>query len=147
MFHEVADEPGSRSAEELYRRLEAELVDVVDAAGVDAAGVDAVAADAGLDRETLAALVDGESPELTLEEAAAILATAAETPPADAIVHESRDALLLGMTSAVLDVEALASELDGDLEPREIQSKVEGRFPLTLREFAALHAEIQSSAP
>jgi hypothetical protein len=53
----------------------------------------------------------------------------------------------MGMTNAVLDVEALAAEADGALEAREIQSKVEGRFPMTLREFALLHATIQARSP
>ena len=137
MFHELADDPGERTGDELYAAYEAELVAVVDDAGVET-----VAEASGVDSETLQALVDGESPELELEDAAAILAVGVDETPEDIAVL-SRDALLLGMTNAVYDVEALSRELDGDLEPREIQSKVEGRFPMTLREFALLHATIQ----
>ncbi|WP_255196958.1 DUF5791 family protein [Halorarius litoreus] len=137
MFHDLADSPGEKTADELYAAYEAELVDIVDEAGVDH-----VAEASGVDSETLQALVDGESPDLDLEDAAAILAVGVDEHPEDIAVL-SRDALLLGMTNAVYDVEALSRELDGDLEPREIQSKVEGRFPMTLREFALLHATIQ----
>lgn len=138
MFHELADDPGDRDPEDLYAVYEAELV-----AAIEAAGVEAVAESSGVDVATIEALLDGEAPELELEEAAAILA-AVEPQSAEEIAHLSRDALLMGMTNAVLDVESLAAEVDGDLEPREIQSKVEGRYPMTVREFALLHGHIQS---
>jgi len=50
----------------------------------------------------------------------------------------------MGMTNAVVDVEALARGVDGDIEARELQAKVEGRFPMTLREFADVHRYLQS---
>lgn len=139
MFHEVADDPGEHTPEELYERYEAELVDAIEARGVDE-----VAAASDVDAATLQALLDGEEPELELEEAASILAVLEETPSADDIAVLSRDALLMGMTTAVLDVEAVESGIEGELEAREIQSKVEGRFPMTLREFALLHQFIES---
>jgi hypothetical protein len=141
MFHEVADEPGELTGDELYERLAAEVE-----VAVEDCGVDAVADETDVDRATLEALADGERPELTLEEAAAIVATRDDVPPADVVAAESRDALLMGMTNAVMDVEALASSLNGELEPREIQSKVEGRFPMTLREFARMRAHLASQS-
>lgn len=138
MFHELADEPGELTADELYGVYETELV-----AAVEAAGVESVAESSGVAEETLRSLLDGDAPELTLEEAAAILAVV-EEESADDIEVLSRDALLMGMTNAVLDVEALARSVDGELEAREVQSKIEGRFPMTLREFALLHAYIES---
>jgi hypothetical protein len=142
MFHEVADEPGELTGDELYEQLLAEVQ-----TAIEGCGVDAVADETDVDRATLAALADGEQPELTLEEAAAIVATRDDVPPTDVVAAESRDALLIGMTNAVMDVEALASSLNGELEPREIQSKVEGRFPMTLREFATLHQHLQDEIP
>ena len=139
MFHEVADDPGEHTPDELYERYEAELVDAIEARGVDE-----VAAASEVDEATLRALLDGEEPELELEEAASILAVLEETPSAEDIAVLSRDALLMGMTTAVLDVEAVESGIEGELEAREIQSKVEGRFPMTLREFALLHQFIES---
>lgn len=139
MFHEVADAPGERSPEELYELYEAELL-----TAIESVGVEAVAAESEVQGGTLQALLDGESPELTLQEAASILAVLDSAPDAETIAALSRDALLMGMTTAVLDVEAVESGIGGELEAREIQSKVEGRFPMTLREFALLHHYIAS---
>jgi hypothetical protein len=44
----------------------------------------------------------------------------------------------------VLDVEALASGVDDALDPKEIQQKIEGRYPITLDEYALLHAYIEN---
>lgn len=139
MFHEVVDAPGEYTPEELYELYVAELV-----AAIESYGVEEVAERAGVETGTLRALLDGENPELTLEEGASILAVLPETPDAETIAMLSRDALLMGMTTAVLDVEAVESGVGGQLEAREIQSKVEGRFPITLREFALLHQYIES---
>jgi len=137
MFHELVADPGDLEAEELYERYRAALVDIVKTHGVETA-----AAESGVETATVEALAAGESPELDHEAAAALLALDADMD-AETAVQLDRDALLMGMTNAVLDVESLASEVDGALEPREIQSKVEGRYPMTLREFALLHATIQ----
>ncbi|MHB9288396.1 DUF5791 family protein [Halobacteriales archaeon Cl-PHB] len=113
---------------------------------VDRVGVDTVVEESGVDRATVAALADGESPTLDLEDATAILATDEDRPDAEAIAAEARDILLMGMTTAVVDVDTLASEIDGALEPKEIQQKVEGRYPMTLEEYALLHHELESQA-
>ena len=141
MFHEITDDPGSRTPAELRELYEAELLAVVDRHGLEA-----VAAASDVDEATLRALRDGDSPELELEleAAASVLAVADDAPDADTIATVSRDALLMGMTTAVLDVEAVESGLGGELEAREIQSKIEGRFPMTLEEFALLHRYIES---
>ncbi len=133
MFHDVVDDPGEYSADELYERYESLLIETVDRVGAAEASERS-----GVERETVDALLAGESPELTLEEAAALLALDAEED-AETIVALDRDALLMGMTNAVVDVESLARGVDGDLEARELQAKVEGRFPMTLREFADVH--------
>ena len=139
MFHEITDDPGAKTPAELQELYEAELLAVVDRYGLEA-----VAAASDVDEATLCALRDGDSPELELEAAASVLAVADDAPDADTIATVSRDALLMGMTTAVLDVEAVASGLDGELEAREVQSKIEGRFPMTLEEFARLHRYIES---
>ncbi|PSQ08517.1 hypothetical protein BRC93_15235 [Halobacteriales archaeon QS_5_70_15] len=140
MFHDAVDDPGGHSADELYERYEALLIDTVERVGAAEASERS-----GVDRGTVDALLAGESPELALEEAAALLALDAEVDEdADTIVALDRDALLMGMTNAVVDVEALARGVDGDIEARELQAKVEGRFPMTLREFADVHRYLQS---
>ncbi|WP_435195701.1 DUF5791 family protein [Natronomonas sp. EA1] len=133
MFHEVADEPGELTPEELYALYEAELEAVIEELGVET-----VIEQSSLDAETVEALAAGDSPELTLEEAAAVLALA-HPDDAETIVLLARDALLMDMTNAIVDVEALSAGVDGELEPREIQAKVEGRYPITMREFARIH--------
>ena len=139
MFHDVADDPGSLTPEALRELYEAELRGVIEEHGIAA-----VAEASGVDESTLRALADGESPELTLEEASAVMAVTEGTADAETIATVSRDALLMGMTTAVLDVEAVESGVGGRLEAREIQSKIEGRFPLTLEEFALLQQYIES---
>ncbi|MDZ7747412.1 MAG: DUF5791 family protein [Halobacteriales archaeon] len=138
MLHDLVANPGDHSGTELYEDMVAEL-----AAGVESVGVDAVVAKTDVPESTVRELVAGDRPELTVEEAAAILAVVEDDHAGD-IVALSRDALMMGMSQAVLDVEALAADAGGELEPREVQSKIEGRFPMTLREFALLHATIQA---
>lgn len=111
---------------------------------VTSAGVSTVADRSGVDEEIVQALADGDSPELTLTEAAAVLAVDDQYPDADAIEADARDILLMGMSIAVLDVEAIAAGLNDELEPKEIQQKVEGRFPITLAEYALIHSYIES---
>lgn len=142
MFHEVADDPGALTADELYSRYAEALAEAVESVGVEA-----VAEESGLDRETVEAVASGDPPELTLKEGAAILAAREDTPDAETIAQTDRDALLLGMTNAVLDVEAVEAGVGGELEAREIQSKVEGRFPMTLREFALLRQFVEGKTP
>jgi len=139
MIHDIADDPGAATPQELRAVYETELRGILDTQGIED-----VAARSGLDQSTLQALQDGDSPDLTLEEAASILALRPDEPDADTIATTARDALLMGMTTAVLDVEAVESGLNGELEAREIQSKVEGRFPMTLAEFALLQQFIEA---
>jgi hypothetical protein len=139
MFHELVDSDG-RGPEELHDRYLRLLGDVLRAVDLDRA-----ASETGIDPQTLREIVDGGAPEMTLEEAAAVLALDEDRPDAETIAAIARDELLMGMSAAVLDVEAIESGIGGELEAREIQSKVEGRFPMTLREFALLYEYIEGS--
>jgi len=142
MLHDAVDDPGSLSPEELRERYESELRETVAALGTDA-----VAERSGVDAATVETLSEGDVPDLALEDAAAILAAREGAPDADTVAAQARDALLLGMTSAVLDVEAVESGLDGRLEAKEIQQKVEGRHPMTLAEYALLRQFVASRSP
>ena len=126
---------GEQSPEALLEAYESVLAGTIESVGVDDI-VDTTA----LDRET----VTGDIADMTLEEAAAILATDADRPDAGTLEADARDILLMGMTTAVMDVEALASGIDAQLEPKEIQQKIEGRYPVTLSEYAVLHSYIES---
>ena len=133
MLHEVADSPGELQPAELH----VQYLDAL-AAVVDDHGLEPTAERSGLDPDDLRSVLAGDDPGLTLEEAASILAVPEDAPDGKTITAIARDDLLMGMTTAVLDVEAVESGVDGELEAREIQSKIEGRFPMTLREFALL---------
>lgn len=135
MVHRLVEGPGERSPSELHEAYLASLRAIVDAAGTDA-----VAKDSGVDAERLARLADGVQVELSFEEATGILA-AEEGAPADAIAAEARDHLLMGMTTAVLDVDAVAANVEG-MGATGIQQRIEGRTGMTLAEFAALQAFI-----
>ncbi|WP_411965627.1 DUF5791 family protein [Haloferax sp. YSMS24] len=130
MLYDAVANPGTASPDELRAAYEAEISDAVASVGA------ATAADAADVSETR--LSNGVL-ELTLEQAAAILALTDGYPDADAIVWEFRDHLLMGMTSGILDVDTLASEVDLDLSGQEIQQAIEGRTPATLNELAAIH--------
>jgi hypothetical protein len=131
---------GKSTHEELRAAYDDRLV-----TAVTRVGEAEVAERTGLDRPMLQALRDGGSPELSLEDATAILATEPDSPGAGTLLAEARDILLMGMSSAVLDVEAIAAGIDDELEPKEIQQKVEGRYPMTLDEYARLHAYIEGA--
>jgi hypothetical protein len=137
MLYDAADEPGSLSPEELREAYQRELESVVDDVGVDA-----VVAETALGRETVEAIAEGETPELTVEEAAAVLAVSDEYPDAPSILMEIRDHLLMGMTTGVLDVDTIASNIDTDHTGQEVQQVLEGRSPMTLSELAAIHQYI-----
>ena len=136
MFHEVAN-AGKLSPDELRGRYDDRL-----AAVVDEYGVEEVSEVSGVERKVVEALAASDSPDITLEEGATVLAVAEDEPDAEAIVMETRDHLLMGMTTAVLDVEAVESGIDGAFDAREIQQKIEGRLRMTLDELAQLQSYI-----
>lgn len=117
------------------------------AATVERVGAETVASETGIDDATVRALLDGERPALTLEDATAVLGTDPDRPDAGTLLAEARDILLMGMSAAVLDVEAVAAGIDGAMEPKEIQQKIEGRHPMTIDEYALLHAHIEGAKP
>ncbi|WP_436927850.1 DUF5791 family protein [Halosimplex amylolyticum] len=114
------------------------------AATVEAVGVDTVVERSGVDRDVVEAVAAGDEPELTLEAAAAILSADPERPDGETLKMDALDVLLMGMTTAVVDVDAVATGLDDEMGPKEIQQKVEGRYPITLGEYAAIHHFLES---
>lgn len=134
MLRGEIDARDAADPEELLAAYEAVLAETVDRLGVGT-----VADRSGVDVETLEAVAAGRSPDLDLETAAAILAADGDRPDAETVAAQARDVLLLGMTTAVVDVDSLASELDGAFDPKELQQKVEGRRSMTLAEYATIH--------
>lgn len=139
MLHEertdVSDEDPADLRTEYLAELRAVIEDV---------GVDETVERTGVDREVIEAIADGESPTVDFEDAAAVQALAEDAPDAESIVLEATDHLLLGMSMAVLDVDAIAADVDLDYSPKEIQQKLERRAPMTLAEFATLEHYIAS---
>jgi hypothetical protein len=151
MLHDVLEEPGAATPAELRAAYERRLGGVVADRGVEA-----VAAESGVDEATVAALAavaDGTAPadgeeadadarrraEVTVEEAAAILATESGGDlTADDVVFALRDHLMMGMTTGVLDVDTIASNVSLDLSGQEVQQAIEGRAPMTLAQLAAI---------
>ena len=145
---------------------------VEDLAGtVERHGVELVREETSLDRETIDALVEreystlaagesmalaengsagetsGDRAPLSLQDACEVAALRAEQPEAETILIEACEHLLLGMSTAVLDVETLASEVALDLEPKEIQQKLERRAPMSFAEYVQLQYAIANRVP
>ena len=141
MFYEqrltVPDSPA-----ELRAAYDDDLAGIVEAVGLETA-----AATTDVDREALEALLDGDSPDLAFEDAAALVALADGEPDAETVVEIACDHLLLGMSTAVLDVEAVESELELDLDAKEVQQKIERRAPMSFEEYVHIQHVIVSRMP
>ena len=133
MLYDAAEEPATLTPEALREAYEAQLRAVVTDVGVET-----VAAESGVDAETVEALAAGPTPELSVADAAAILALDEGRPDAEAIVLELRDHLLMAMTTGVVDVDTIAANVDLGLTGQEIQQALEGRTTMTLEQLAAI---------
>ncbi|OYR58541.1 DUF5791 family protein [Halorubrum halodurans] len=162
MFHEVVDGRGGSApidggaegregedgeeveAAALLAAFETMLADAIDE--METADRDGVGDGASLDPATVEAVGDGDAANLTVEEAAAVLAVAADRD-ADVLVAELRDHLLMGMATAVLDVDTIAASIDADLTGQEVQQVLEGRAAMTLDQLAEVMAVIETRKP
>ena len=134
MFTEV--DPAGQTANDLERTYARRLSEAIDSAGIDA-----VVDTTGLDRDGVERIADGGRMDLQLSTAATVLALANGRDP-DAIEADARDRLLLAMSSAVLDVDALSRGLGATTPAKELQAKIEGRQPMTVAEYAKIAAYI-----
>ena len=101
----------------------------------------------GLDADTVDAIAAGDSPSLSLEDAAEIQALEDGEPDAETIVTIACEHLLLGMSSAVLDVDAVESYLEIDLDAKEVQQKIEQRAPMSFEEYVHIQHVIVDQLP
>ncbi|MEE6211231.1 DUF5791 family protein [Salarchaeum sp. III] len=134
MLTDTISEPESVSADEVFAEYEAALLAVIETRGVDA-----VAADTTLSADRVADIESGDGDPVTVAEAAELLALTDDWPDAETVRLELQDHVMLQMSSAVVDVDSLADGIDAALDPKEVQQKVEGRQPMTLREYAEIH--------
>lgn len=114
---------------------------------IEARGLEHVSMLTGIDEDRLASIGTDEPPALSLEEAAQIQSQGSGEPDPETIETMACEHLLLGMSTAVLDVDAVESELQIDLDPKEIQQKVERRAPMSFAEYVHLQYTIVSNTP
>ena len=146
MFHEVVDGGGPGPAVDPDEPTAAGLLAAFEALVTEAAsavGTDRLVDEVGLAEADAAAVREGNVEELALADAAAVLAAAEPDRDADAMVAEVRDHLLMGMATAVLDVDTIAAKIDADLTGQEVQQALEGRTAMTLGQLAEIVAVIE----
>ncbi|MCT9095823.1 DUF5791 family protein [Haloarchaeobius sp. HME9146] len=145
MFHEQRMDVSGLSPAD----LEAEYAEDL-AAVVDSVGIDTVVGSTGLDKSSVKALAEGDLPEdFSLEEAAEVQSLADGVADPETVVTMACEHLLLGMTTGVMDIETVAADLDGslDLDPTEVQQKIERRAPMSFHEFVHIQHVIASKQP
>ena len=134
MLYDAAEDPGDLSPDALREAYETQLRSATSAVDTETA-----AAESGVDADRIRALEAGAVPDLSVEDAAALLALDNGRPDAESIVLELRDHLLMAMTTGVVDVDTLAANVDLDLSGQEVQQALEGRTEMTLAQLAAIH--------
>lgn len=140
MFHDQRMSVDGRSPEELRAEYDEDL-----RAAVERVGLSTAVEQTGVPRVRLEELLEGRSPDLTLDQAAAIQALADGTADPETVVEIACEHLLLGMSTGVLDVETVARESDLDLDAKEVQQKIERRAPMTFDEFVHLQHVIAAN--
>ncbi|ELZ38104.1 hypothetical protein C471_10986 [Halorubrum saccharovorum DSM 1137] len=149
MFHEVVVDGTTGAESDADEVTAATLLAAFEALVNEAAaevGHDRIAEEAGIDGAAIDAVIDGNVSGLRLEDGAAIVAVSADRD-GDAVVAEVRDHLLMGMATAVLDVDSIAAAIDADLTGQEVQQALEGRAPMTLGQLAEIMAVIERRKP
>ena len=150
MFHEVVDGRGSGPDVDADEPAAADLLAAFEALVSEAAasvGSDRLVTEVGLSEASASAVRDGDVGTLPLADAVAVLAAANPDRDADAMTAEVRDHLLMGMATAVLDVDTIAAKIDADLTGQEVQQALEGRTALTLGQLAEILAVIERRKP
>jgi len=149
MFHEVvvdgATGAGSDADEVTAAALLASFETLVSEA-VAEVGRDQIIEEAGIGENVLDAAVDRGASDIRFEDGAAIVAVPTDRD-GDAVVAEVRDHLLMGMATAVLDVDTIAAAIDADLTGQEVQQALEGRAAMTLGQLAEIMAVIERRKP
>lgn len=133
MLYELVDESTETDPDAFLAGYLSGLQAVLERVGRDRA------VEAGVDETTVDAVVHGDGTDLTVAGASELLALDS-SPDAETVEREALDHLLLGMTTAVLDVETVAANLRIDVTPKGVQQRIEGRTEMSLAEYAHVHA-------
>ncbi|WP_049984366.1 DUF5791 family protein [Halorubrum sp. BV1] len=151
MFHEVVGDATDEREESTAASGGSTDVTASELRSAFAAALREAAADAGrtklteglgLDAASADAALDGDVDDMTVADGAAVLSLS-DDRDADVILAELRDHLLMGMTTAVLDVDTIAAGIDADLTGQEVQQALEGRAAMTVGELAEIAALIE----
>ncbi|MFP9061203.1 DUF5791 family protein [Natrialbaceae archaeon A-chndr2] len=127
----------------LREEYDTQLEDILETATFDAQDTVSVAETTVVIGDVVSRFEE-KSSDLSLEDAAVIQSLEDGEPDPDTIVEIACEHLLLGMTTAVLDVDTLASELETDLDAKEVQQKIERRAPMTFDEYVHIQHAIVS---
>jgi hypothetical protein len=134
VLHDAADDPESLSPTTLREAYEAEL-----RAAIGERDAETVAAETGVDAATISRIIAGEDvPDLSVDDAAAVMATGEDIPDAETVVALLRDHMMMAMATAVVDVDTVAANIDHDLTGQEVQQALEGRAAMTLAQLASI---------
>lgn len=109
-----------------------------------AAVADTADLDGHLDPAVVSAIEATDPAGVTVEHAATVLEATGEIDDAGVFIADVTDRLLLGMTTAIVDVDTVSANVDVDLAPGEVQRRVEGRTPMTIEEYAAIEQFLES---
>ncbi|MFB6198551.1 MAG: DUF5791 family protein, partial [Halobacteriaceae archaeon] len=94
-------DPTTQTPASLYASYVSALADIVKRNGVES-----VTEQADIAENRIEKLANGEDPSLTIEEATSLLALHSDQPDPETLRVEIRDDIMLGMSSAVLDVDS-----------------------------------------
>ncbi|MGM0448143.1 MAG: DUF5791 family protein [Methanobacteriota archaeon] len=150
MFHEVVVDRGSGPEVDTDEPAAGELLAAFEALVSEAAGSvedERLVDEVGLSEADAVAVREGNVAALSLADGAALLAAANPDRDADSMVAEVRDHLLMGMATAVLDVDTIAAKIDADLTGQEVQQALEGRTAMTLGQLAEVLSVIERRKP
>lgn len=150
MFHEVVEDgtvsgdgdAADTDGDEVTSAALLAAFEALVSEAVAEAGRERVRDETGVDEGSVEAAAEGDAADLSVTDAGAIVAVTADRD-ADAVVAELRDHLLMGMATAVLDVDTLAAAIDADLTGQEVQQALEGRAGMTLGQLAEVMAVIE----
>lgn len=145
MFHEVVADgaPGAESdTDEVTAATLLASFETMVTEAIAEAGRDRVAEETGVDSAVIDAAAGGDVAGLRLENGAAIVSVPTDRD-GETVVAEVRDHLLMGMATAVLDVDTIAAAIDADLTGQEVQQALEGRARMTLGQLAEIMAVIE----
>jgi hypothetical protein len=149
MFHEVVEDGrvsgagvADADADEVTPAALRSAFEALLSEAVAEAGRERMRDETDVDEASIEAAAAGDVSGISVTDAAAIVAVTADRD-ADAVVAELRDHLLMGMATAVLDVDTLAAAIDADLTGQEVQQALEGRAGMTVGQLAEVMAVIE----